>query len=162
MARHRRQARGFTYILLLWWVAISGVLLAALGQQWLIESRRQREAELVFRGQQIGLALAAYRAATPVGQAPAPLRLDELLEDRRGPEMLRHLRLPWPDPITGQPWVIDRVNGRIVGVHSPSKARPIKPPEGVDTYEQWRFDAAALPSVMSAFEDRQQTVTPGP
>jgi type II secretory pathway pseudopilin PulG len=133
--------RGFTYILLLWWVAISGVLLAALGQQWLMESRRQKEQELVFRGRQMGLALRAYRDATPEGQVSAPASLSELLEDKRGPKPRRHLRQLWPDPITGKPWVLERQGDRILAVHSSSKAMPIKPPEGVESYQQWWFDA---------------------
>jgi type II secretory pathway pseudopilin PulG len=133
--------RGFTYILLLWWVAISGVLLAALGQQWLMESRRQREAELVFRGTQIGRALGSYREATPVGKDDAPTTLGELLEDKRGPVMVRHLRQLWPDPITGKPWVVELANGRIQGVRSASKAKPIRVVEGIERYDQWRFEA---------------------
>ena len=135
--------RGFTYILLLWWVAISGVLLAALGQQWLMESRRQKEAELVFRGQQVGQALRGYRDATPEGQPAAPATLGELLDDRRAPKPKRHLRQPWPDPITGKPWALEIFGGRIVAVYSSSKAMPIKPPEGVERYDQWRFDVNA-------------------
>lgn len=133
--------RGFTYIMLLWWVAISGVLLAALGQQWLIESRRQKEAELVFRGRQIGLALRAYRDSSPEGLPKAPASLSELLEDKRGPKPQRHLRQLWPDPITGMPWALELQAGRIASVHSSSRAAPIKPPEGVERYDQWRFDA---------------------
>lgn len=142
--------RGFTYILLLWWVAISGVLLAALGQQWLMESRRQKELELVFRGHQIGLALRTYRDATPDGQLSTPLNLTDLLEDKRGPKLKRHLRQLWPDPITGKAWVLEREGGRIVAVHSGSKARPIKPPEGVERYELWRFDANVWLAPVSA------------
>ena len=48
------------WLLLLWWVAISGVMLTALSHAWQIESRRQREMELVFRGEQIRLAIEAY------------------------------------------------------------------------------------------------------
>ena len=133
--------RGFTYILLLWWVAISGVLLAALGQQWLVESRRQKELELEFRGRQIGLALRAYRDTTPEGQLSAPANLSELLEDKRGPKPKRHLRQLWPDPITGKPWVLERQGDRIIAVHSSSNAIAIRPPSGVETYQQWWFDA---------------------
>jgi type II secretory pathway pseudopilin PulG len=134
--------RGFTYILLLWWVAISGVLLAALGQQWLMESRRQRETELVFRGTQIGRALGSYREVTPAGKDDAPMSMDELLEDKRGPVLVRHLRQLWPDPITGKPWVVEWANGRIQGVHSASQAKPIRAGDGIERYEQWRFDGS--------------------
>lgn len=156
---------GFTYILLLWWVAISGVLLAALGQQWLLESRRQKEAEFVFRGTEIGKALGSFQDATPNGQLPAPLSLTELLEDKRGPKTLRHLRQLWLDPITGKPWVVEREQGRIVAVHSASKAKPIRPPDGVESYEQWRFvpvAAQAAPAAPGASQPTQALVPAAP
>jgi type II secretory pathway pseudopilin PulG len=143
--KHAQGQRGFTYILLLWWVAISGVLLAALGQQWLMESRRQKEAEFVFRGTEIGRALGSFQDATPAGMASMPSSLAELLEDKRGPKPLRHLRQLWVDPITGKPWQVDREAGagRIVGIRGVSKAKPVKPPEGVERYSDWHFDASA-------------------
>ena len=45
-AAPRRQA-GFTYLLLLWWVALSGVMLMALGESWTAQAHEQR-AEIVF------------------------------------------------------------------------------------------------------------------
>lgn len=155
--------RGFTYILLLWWVAISGVLLAALGRQWLLESRRQHELELVFRGEEIGRALGSYREATPNGMLPSPLNLQELLEDKRGPRTRRHLRQLWLDPITGKPWLVQREGGRIVAVHSASRAKPVKPPEGVERYDQWLFTPIA-PKAPPAASGASQAgvVLPGP
>ena len=46
MPRHR----GFTYLMVLLWVAISGVMLMALSRAWLLESRRERDTELIYRG----------------------------------------------------------------------------------------------------------------
>ena len=149
----RRLAGGFTYLMLLWWVAISGVMLAALGQQWLLESRRQREAELVFRGTELGRALATYRATTPAGMPDAPQSVQELLEDRRGPQMLRHLRQAWRDPITGQPWVPLVIKGRILGFRSASNREPIRPPSGIVRYDQWIFDASVAPPPVSSQPD---------
>jgi len=148
---------GFTYILLLWWVAISGVLLAALGQQWLLESRRQKELEFVFRGTEIGNALGRYQDATVLGQLPTPLSMTDLLEDKRGPRPLRHLRQLWLDPLTGKPWVIEREQGRIVAVRSASKAKPIHPPDGVETYDQWRFVPTATQAAPAASGASQPT-----
>lgn len=141
--RARPLHRGFTYLVLLWWVAISALMLAALGQQWQLASRREREAELVFRAGQIQAALTAYRRNTPEGQAPWPTRLEELLEDRRGPVMKRHLRTLWPDPVTGGTWGLLRDGEQIRGVYSLAKGQPLRAPEGVMSYEEWRFDAAA-------------------
>ncbi len=138
-------SRGFTYLALLWWVAISGVMLAALGTQWKLEATRQREAELVFRGGQIQAALAAYQANTPAGQPNLPLTLTELLDDQRQGQARHHLRRAWADPVTSRPWGLLRTqDGRIRGVHSESRRPPLTAPEGVQTYREWLFDVAEI------------------
>ncbi len=140
-----RDVRGWTYLMLLWWVAISGVMLMALGRSWSLEAQRQREAELVFRGEQIRAALASYsKAGEPAGQYPATL--DALLEDKRGPQLQRHLRQLWPDPVTGKAeWgmVRDESNG-IRGVYSTSQRAPLGGPTGALSYADWRFEVQAI------------------
>ncbi len=132
---------GFTYLMLLWWVALSGLMLAAMAQSWVLDARRAREAELVWRGEQFRLAIEAY-ASVPVGegQSQLPRRLEDLLEDRRSGELQRHLKRIWPDPITGRSeWGLVREGDGITGVHSLSTARTLNAPEGVQRYEQWTF-----------------------
>jgi type II secretory pathway pseudopilin PulG len=134
---------GFTYLMLLWWVAISGVMLMALSHSWVMESRREREAELVYRGEQIRAALVAY-AKVPVttGLSPYPRRLEDLLEDQRSGKLVRHLRQVWRDPITNSPtWGLLKDRDGIRGVYSLSRQVPIKAPDGVRSYRQWRFEA---------------------
>lgn len=127
--------------MLLWWVAVSSVLLAALGQSWAIEARRQREMELVFRGEQIKAALTAYQEATPTLPKVLPTRLEDLLEDRRGPAIKRHLRKLWPDPITGSSqWGLVRDGDFIRGVYSLSDQRPLRAPININRYDEWRFE----------------------
>lgn len=139
-------ARGFSYLALLWWVAISGVMLAALGSQWRLDATRQREVEMVFRGEQIQAALAAYQANTPAGQPSLPTDLAELLDDTRQGPPRRHLRRLWNDPITGQAWGILRTEeGRIRGVFSASDRKPLTAPEGIGSYREWRFDIPETP-----------------
>lgn len=139
--RVRVRTGGFTYLMLLWWVALSGLMLAALAQSWVLDARRAREAELVWRGEQFRLAIEAY-ASVPVGegQSQLPRRLEDLLEDRRSGELQRHLKRIWPDPMTGRTeWGLVREGDGITGVHSLSTARPLNAPEGVLRYEQWTF-----------------------
>lgn len=139
--RVRVRTGGFTYLMLLWWVALSGLMLAALAQSWVLDARRAREAELVWRGEQFRLAIEAY-ASVPVGegQSQLPRRLEDLLEDRRSGELQRHLKRIWPDPMTGRTeWGLVREGDGITGVHSLSVARPLNAPEGVLRYEQWTF-----------------------
>ena len=40
--RERVREGGFTYLLLLWWVALAGVMLMALGESWSMQARRDR------------------------------------------------------------------------------------------------------------------------
>lgn len=58
--RARSGQRGFTYLMLLLWVVLAGVMLAALGTSWQQMSQREREAEWQWRGEQYKQALASY------------------------------------------------------------------------------------------------------
>lgn len=99
--------RGFTYLFVLFLVALTSAALAALGQAWSQAAQRERERELQFRGEAIAAAIASYQKASPNRQADLPATLDELLEDRRGPRVLHHLRQRYADPFTGQAdWVL--------------------------------------------------------
>lgn len=122
--------RGFTYVALLAILALLGASLAALGTAWTTAKQRENERELQFRGEQIRDAIGRYRvSALP----PAwPATLEDLLEDRRGPDVRHHLRRLWTDPFTGRAdWVLIHapadVGGtpdrRIAGVRSRSDAR---------------------------------------
>lgn len=137
--------RGFTYLMLLWWVALSGLMLAAMAQSWTLDARRAREAELIWRGEQFRVAIEAY-ASVPVaeGESRLPGRLEDLLEDRRSGEVQRHLKRIWRDPLTGRAeWGLVREgegeSGGIAGVHSLSRAQPVNAPDGITRYDQWRF-----------------------
>lgn len=105
-----QRARGFSYLGLLFFVAITAAALAALGQAWSTAAQRERERELAFRGGEIGRAIASYAAV--VGPDPAkppqhPTSLDDLLADRRGIKTRHHLRRAYLDPFTGKPdWVL--------------------------------------------------------
>lgn len=147
MTAAARRQTGFTYLLLLWWVALSGVMLMALGESWTTQAQRDREAELVYRGEQIQRAIEAY-ASTPVneGVSRLPTKLEELLEDRRTGELRRHLRQAWRDPVTRGNWGLVRdANKGITGVYSPSRQKPLRAPSGVERYDEWRFVIGQTP-----------------
>lgn len=117
--------RGFTYLAVLFLVALTAAGLAALGQAWSTAAQRERERELEFRGSEIARAVLAYRRATGTAAGQWPATLEDLLEDRRGPVPRRHLRRLYADPFTGRPdWVLvgdPAQPGRFHAVHSRSR-----------------------------------------
>ena len=118
--KHREQ--GFTYLGLLFAVALAGAALALIGQHWSGVMQRERERELIFRGQQIAAAIASYHASPAVAEPAWPRGLDELLEDRRSAVPQHHLRRAFVDPMTGKAdWVplLDAAGGWR-GLHSRS------------------------------------------
>lgn len=156
-AARRRPARGHTYLLLLFGLALGSAALARLGTQWQVVAQRERETELLFRGLQIRDALQRFHAQTPTGQPALPQQLEQLLTDTRAPAPRHHLRRLYADPFTGLPdWVLMRdATGGIVGVHSradrPALRRHGLPPgvfEGgaAVAVSQWRFAIAAAPA----------------
>ncbi len=143
-------AGGFTYVGLLLVVALAGVALAGAGTLWSTSTRRDREAELLFVGEQIQRAITSYYDQGPAGVKQFPAKLEDLLQDRRFPTTRRHLRKVFVDPVTGlREWGIVRgPGGGIAGVFSLSEATPIKraefPPafqqfDAAKTYRDWRF-----------------------
>ncbi len=120
--------KGFSYLFLLFFVAILGAGLAAISDVWVTSATRGREAELLFIGHQYRRAIARYHEGTPGAQKQYPPRLEDLLLDPRFPDPRRYLRDIYPDPITGSPdWVLIKApQGGIMGVASPSEVRPLK------------------------------------
>lgn len=137
--------------MLLFAIAAMGLTLAGAGQVWHTTAKREKEAQLLFIGQQFRLALAAYRDQSPVGTPTAPASLDELLADPRFPVPRPHLRKRWRDPMTNDTdWVLVRQEGRIVAIHSRVDAQALRlvhgAPDaafnGTNSYSEWVFTAA--------------------
>lgn len=151
--RARRQA-GFTYLGLIIFVAIIGLVGAATLKIGSLLQRAAAEEELLEIGAAFSAALDSYAAATPRGASPYPPSLKELLKDPRSPAVRRHLRKVYVDPLTGKAeWGIVYLGGGETGVlaiHSLSTARPLKVAnfdsrfKGLDNKEkisEWRFSA---------------------
>ena len=116
--------RGFTYLGFLLFVAIAGAGLAAYSELASHTAQREKEAELLFRGEQYRDAIASYYKK----EQRYPKALVELLEDKRYPMPVRHLRRLYKEPITGQDeWgLVEAPGGGVMGVYSPSEDAPIK------------------------------------
>ena len=123
-ASFRVRESGFTYIGLLFAIAILGITLSTVGVVWSTQLRRDKEAELLFVGDQFRQAIGRYVASG--GQYPRSL--SDLVEDKRTPVPRRYLRRIYVDPLTGQyDWLpIEVPEGGIIGVASPSQDKPIK------------------------------------
>lgn len=129
MYRSARRQRGFTYLGLIILVAILGLAGAAGLKMGSLLQRQAAEQELLDIGAQFSDALYSYAAATPPGQPQQPPTLAALLRDPRTPQLRRHLRKLFVDPITGRAeWGLLYQPGSngIIGVHSLSKAAPLK------------------------------------
>jgi type II secretory pathway pseudopilin PulG len=125
---HRRQA-GFTYIGLIVFVTIIGLVGAATLKVGALLQRAEAENELLEIGAEFSAALRSYALATPKGQPPQPTSLEALLRDPRFPNPRRHLRRIFVDPITGKAeWglLAPAEGGPILGVYSLSQAQPLK------------------------------------
>lgn len=141
---------GFTYIGVLILIAITSAAVAMLGPMWSQQLQRERERELQFRGKAIARAIASYVAASPAAAQVYPRSFEDLLEDRRGPVIRRHLRMVYVDPFTGKAdWTLipfEGQPGRFRGVRSSAPHALLGEIAGKEMTllaSDWRFDALA-------------------
>jgi type II secretory pathway pseudopilin PulG len=141
-----RAQRGFTYVGLMFAIAVLGITLATIGVVWSTQIRRDREAELLYIGNQYRAAIGRYLASG--GQYPQELA--DLAEDKRFPVARHYLRRIYLDPMTNSAdWqLIAAPLGGIMGVASRSQDKPIKvagfAPEDAafeksECYCDWKF-----------------------
>ena len=173
--RNNRE-RGFTYLWVMFTVAITGVLLAGAGQLWRTETQREKEKELMFIGEQFRLAIGSYYESSPGLPKRYPPTLEKLLLDDRFPTVKRHLRKIFLDPMTGaREWGLIMQPGiGITGIHSLSAQAPIKRANfheryafgEAKSYRDWKFayspgDAEQLaPKPQQTGQQRQPRAQP--
>lgn len=144
-----KKSSGFTFIGLMIIIAISGILLAAVGTVWKQDVQRDREQDLLYYGDAYRRAITQYYDQTPSGLKQFPKKLTDLLSDRRFPRPRHHIRVLYPNPMTEDgSWQLIRVAGRIQGVTTNSDQAPIKVSgfdtmyasfEQAQTYADWKF-----------------------
>lgn len=149
-------------LLTMFLVAIAGVLLSVAGPLWHTKTQRDKEADLLWIGDNYARAIASYHAASPAQMREYPQKLEQLLLDLRQPNTMRHLRRLYRDPMTGSTeWgLIKDGSGRITGVYSLGKGAPLKQGgfeknwarfNNAKSYADWIFvaepDNAASPAV---------------
>jgi len=156
-----RTSRGFTYVGLLAILVIIGISLGVAGKYWQNVMLRDKEEELLFRGDQYRLAIERYYSAIP-GRPQYPPNIDALLQDARTQTGKRHLRQKYKDPITGEDFVAieikDLTGQHIIGVHSASDKTPLKQTnfpdqypdfEGKSKYSDWQFVVSLQPGQLT-------------
>lgn len=123
-------------------VAVTGLGVATLGEAWSRSRQREKEAELLWIGNQFKQAIGLYYERSPGAAKRYPEKLEDLLEDKRFVTTQRYLRRIYADPITGKPdWDLISApgGGGIMGVKSRSASRQIGPISSVATYANCEF-----------------------
>ena len=122
---------GFTYLWLLVAVALIGIGLAATAEVAATVARRARMAQADWAGTQYVQAIGSYYAFSPSTAKTYPSSLADLLEDRRGPVVRRHLRSLYRNPFNkdGHWEIVVGGDARVHGVR-------LVLPEGVDSRER--------------------------
>ena len=158
---------GYTLVVFVMIIAVMAIMMAVAVEIVSFQAKREREAELIFRGQQYVEGIRLYKQK----YGRNPMRMKELWEANP-----RVLRQKWKDPITdSEEWglvflgqegrelgvpggrgrgrrptptrtpVFEREReggekvGPIIGVHSLSTDQSIKIYEGRTTYAEWKF-----------------------
>lgn len=144
----RRDQRGYIMVMLLAFITAMGMMLTVAMPGVKAEVQREQEEELIFRGESIARAIAAYKTRT----GTYPLKLDDLTKIR--PRLLRKLYL---DPMTnrenkeGQWETItavqpgpsgDKTGLPIVGVHSRCQKDSFHTYLGKTLISDWAFSGA--------------------
>lgn len=171
----RQQAAGFTYLGVLFAVALMGTLLALAGETWQTAVQREKERELLFIGAEFRDAIGLYYNRTPGNVKKFPPSFEDLLKDPRYLATQRYLRKIYSDPMTAsKEWgVLKAADGGIAGVFSLSTKAPIKVAsfreenagfENAQTYGDWKFvfkpRAIAPPRVAPGAPPPQTGVAP--
>jgi type II secretory pathway pseudopilin PulG len=162
--------KGFTYLTVLFVLAMMSGGLALIGEVWHTSNVREKEAELLHIGNEYRKAIQRYYLYQNRRQYPKSLA--DLAKDSREPGTLRHLRRVYPDPITGgEEWgFVKSADGGIAGVHSLSEAEPLKTGgfavrdatfEGKTKYSDWQFIYAPAAQPASPGTKPGAAPTPG-
>jgi len=167
----KKSSGGFSYMGLLFLLAILALSAAAALKIGNITHRRVAEEALLDIGRELSSALESYRKVTPAGMPDEPMSLQDLLKDNRFPGVMRHLRKAYADPLTGKTeWGIQRseTSHRIVGFYSLDERSPVKTGNfetffknfnGMDSYQQWLF-TGMLASAANGGATTGNTISP--
>ena len=145
----RREA-GFSYVIVMFLVAVLSIISVRALETTLTRERRDKEAQLIEVGTAYKNAIRQYYEGAPGTAKSYPAKLEDLLQDLRLTRPTRPLRKLYRDPITGSSqWglVLD-ANDHVTGVYSLSNGKPFKQDgfaddlvsfKGAQRYSDWKF-----------------------
>jgi type II secretory pathway pseudopilin PulG len=144
-----RRQRGFSYVVVMFLVAVLSIASARALENSMMTERRRKEAQLLRVGQIYRDAIRDYYIGTQGSAKQLPKTVDDLLLDVRSGALRRPLRKRYRDPITdATQWGAIYKDERLIGVYSLSPLRPLKrdgfAPEQkgfnhAATYQDWLF-----------------------
>jgi len=134
---------GVTYLFMMILVVVMSISLMGVTQQWSVIMKRDREAELLFRGTRIKEAIERYVADYEVQKATRPNRWPRTLEELTKKTPKRYLQAVYTDPITGEDFDLIKVGEELHGVRSTSQDVPYDQVhfKNAKTYQAIRFES---------------------
>lgn len=167
--------RGVSLMIVLVMMVVMGLAAGMAGTAWKDAMQREREAELLWRGDQYRNAIGSYYKVAHAGaQGAYPPRLEDLLKDPRSLQTVRHIRRLYKDPMTGEDFEPVRQGGQISGipgasqslgairgVRSTSKLGPFKKDGFAEEYEKFK-DADEYSDWEFVFEPKAPAAQPTP
>src|SRR5688572_28053411 len=108
-ARHRGDERGYLMVALLVAMSVMAIVMSAALPAWRTFAQREKEAELIFRGEQYARAISLFQRR--YANAPVP-NLDVLINER-------FLRKKYKDPITNDEFQLIGVGATLPGEQQP-------------------------------------------
>ena len=134
---------GVTYLFMMILVVVMSISLLGVTQQWSVILKRDREAELLFRGTRIKESIERFVADYEVQKATRPNRWPRTLEELTKKNPKRYLQTVYTDPITGKDFDLIKVGEELHGVRSTSTDVPYDQVnfKNVKTYQAIRFES---------------------
>lgn len=144
-----RSQRGFSYVVVMFLVAMLSLAAVRAQQNTLTMERRDKEAEVLWKGIAYREAIRRYYESSPGTGKSYPQELSDLLLDNRLVRPTRPLRKLYADPFTGGAWgIVRNEDGHVIGVYPQSAREPVRragfPPElaalaTAKRYSDWKF-----------------------
>ncbi len=141
-----KNQQGMTYLFVMMLVVFLTISLLGVTQQWSVIMKREREAELIFRGNRIKEAIDRYVADYEVQKATRANRWPRTLVELTKKSPKRYLQTAYLDPITGEKFQLIKVGEELHGVRSSSTDKPFNRVgfKGAKTYQAIRFESTGV------------------